>query len=53
MWYFLNIIAKGTPIGRLVRMAKIRFARTPRNAKLWVISCTARKVFWLAVPPIT
>jgi hypothetical protein len=53
MWYFLNIIANGTPMGRFVKIANALFALTPLNARLCVISCTARKVFWFAVPPIT
>jgi hypothetical protein len=52
MWYFLNIMANGTPIGKLAKIANSLFALTPRNARLWVISWTARKVFWFAVPPM-
>ena len=35
----------GRPIGRLARIANNRFARGALNARLWEISCMARKRF--------
>lgn len=48
----LNEAEYGIPIGRLVTIAKSRFARADLNAKLCEISWMARKRFWLAVAPM-
>jgi hypothetical protein len=43
----------GIPIGRLAKIAIIRFAFADLNARLCDISWIARKRFWFAVAPIT
>lgn len=51
-WYGLNEALYGIPIGRFAKMAIIRFALGDLKAKLWDISCIARKRFWFAVAPM-
>lgn len=38
-------------MGRFAKMAKSRFARGERKAKLWEISWMARNRFWFEVAP--
>lgn len=52
-WYTLKVPAKGIPTGRLAIMARALFAVRDLNTRLCVISCIARKRFWLQVPPTT
>ena len=48
----LNAALYGNPMGRFATIANKRLANGDLNARLWEISCIARKRFWFAVAPM-